>query len=120
MKILIVDDSNTMRRIVRRTLAAAGFDGHEIIEAENGAIALEKVVASPPDLILADWNMPQMTGIQLLQALRGQGIGVPFGFVTSEGTDVMREEAKAASAAFFLTKPFTAEDMAGALKEHIR
>ncbi len=120
MKILIVDDSTAMRRIVRRTLEKAGFTGHEVIEAENGALALARVESDQPDLILADWNMPELSGIGMLRALRERGIATPFGFVTSEGTEAMREEAAAASACFFLTKPFTPELMAEALREHIR
>lgn len=120
MKILIVDDSGAMRRIVRRTLEKAGFAGHDVIEAENGVVGLDKVSSESPDLILADWNMPEMTGMDLLLALGQRGVNVPFGFVTSEGTDDMREQARQAGARFFLTKPFTAEDMAAVLKEHIR
>jgi two-component system chemotaxis response regulator CheY len=119
MKILIVDDSTAMRRIVQRTLRQAGFGDHTIIEAENGAIALQKVKSENPDLILADWNMPEMTGIDFLKAIRGQGINTCFGFVTSEGTDATRQLAKESGANFLLTKPFTAEDVANALKEYI-
>ncbi len=109
MKILVTDDSKAMRMIVIRTMRQAGFDGHEFIEAEDGAQALAIVQADAPDLVLSDWNMPEMTGIQLKEALNEAGIDVPFGFVTSETTPEMRERAIGAGAAFLLAKPFTVD-----------
>ncbi|UMG92955.1 response regulator [Nocardioides sp. TF02-7] len=85
MKILIADDSRVMRQIVIRTLRQAGHGGHDILEAENGRVALELVRSESPDLVLSDWNMPEMTGIECLTALRAAGSPVAFGFVTSEG-----------------------------------
>jgi len=111
MKILVVDDSRAMRRIVSRTIRQAGYTGHDIVEAENGRQALEVVAAEKPDLILSDWHMPEMTGIEFLRALNEQGSEVPFGFVTSESTAEMVEAATDAGAMFLLAKPFTAEDM---------
>ena len=92
----------------------AGYDGHEIIEAEDGQAAYDKVVTESPDLVLSDWNMPQMTGIECLQALRS---AVPFGFVTSEGSAETRDRAMAAGVLFLISKPFTAEDFQDALAE---
>lgn len=109
MKILVTDDSKVMRQIVIRTLRQAGYEGHEVIEAEDGRQALEKVASEAPDLVLSDWNMPEMTGIECLRALRASGSQVPFGFVTSEGSDEMRSTAAAAGAAFLIAKPFTPE-----------
>ena len=109
MKIVVADDSRAMRMIVVRTLRQAGLGGHEVVEAENGREALELVVAQAPDLILSDWNMPEMTGIQFLQALRSRGDGTPFCFVTSEGSDEMREQAAASGALGLIAKPFTVE-----------
>ncbi len=115
MKILVVDDSRAMRRIVSRTIRQAGFEGHEIIEAENGREALEMVKAQKPDLILSDWHMPEMTGIEFLTALNTEGIEIPFGFVTSESTKEMVDLATDGGAMFLLAKPFTTEDMAQVL-----
>jgi two-component system chemotaxis response regulator CheY len=115
MKILIVDDSRVMRQIVIRTLRQAGLDGHELIEAGNGREGLEAVVAYRPDLVLSDWNMPEMTGIEFLTALRANGIAVPFGFVTSEGSPEMVGRAEAGGAMFVITKPFTPEGFQEAL-----
>lgn len=70
---------------------------------------MEAIKASTPDLVLCDWNMPEMNGIDALEALNAEGISVKFGFVTSEGTDEMKDRATAAGAAFFITKPFTAD-----------
>lgn len=109
MKILIADDSRVMRQIVIRTLRQAGYDDIDVVEAVDGRDALEKVGEEAPDLVLSDWNMPEMSGIECLRALRAQGSAVPFGFVTSEGSPEMRETAAAAGALFLIAKPFTAD-----------
>ena len=115
VKILVADDSRVMRQIVIRTLRQAGYDDHDIVEAEDGADALAKVSSEKPDLVLSDWNMPNMTGIECLQALRASGSAVPFGFVTSEGSPEMREKAANAGALFLIAKPFTEDTF----KEHL-
>jgi two-component system, chemotaxis family, chemotaxis protein CheY len=107
MKIVIADDSRVMRQIVLRTMRQAGYAGHDIIEATDGADALAKIEQHHPDLVLSDWNMPTMTGIDLLHALRSAGNQVPFGFVTSEGSPEMRSTAEHAGAQFLIAKPFT-------------
>ena len=109
IRVLVTDDSRVMRQIVIRTLRQAGYDSHEVVEAENGREALDKVASEAPDLVLSDWNMPEMTGIECLRALRAQGSAVPFGFVTSEGSPEMRETASEAGALFLIAKPFTAD-----------
>lgn len=109
MKILIADDSRVMRQIVTRTLRQAGFDGHDLVEAADGQEALDKTTTEKPDLVISDWNMPEMTGVEVLQKLRAAGNDVKFGFVTSESTPEMQQQAEAAGAAFFIVKPFTAE-----------
>lgn len=115
MKILIVDDSKAMRMIVTRTLRQAGFGDHEFVEAEHGAEGLAKVGTESPDLVLSDWNMPEMSGIEFLQALRAEGNDVRFGFVTSESTDAMRGLAADSGALFLIAKPFTADTFAESL-----
>ncbi|WP_426561102.1 response regulator [Angustibacter sp. McL0619] len=115
MRILVVDDSRVMRQIVVRTLRQAGFDGHEVVEAVDGADALDKVGEHAPDVVLSDWNMPNMTGIEFLRALRAGGDQTPFGFVTSEGSEDMREVAQNAGARFVIVKPFTPEGFSEAL-----
>jgi len=120
MKILVADDSKAMRMIVARTLRQAGFSGHEIVEAEDGAQALELVGEEEPDLVLSDWNMPEMTGIDFLHSLRRSGNEVPFCFVTSEGSEEMRETAEEAGAMGLITKPFTAERFSEVLSPVVR
>lgn len=108
MQILVVDDSKAMRSIVMRAVRQAGFDA-TFVEAANGAEALKSIRSSPPALVMADWNMPEMSGIELLQALRAEGNAVKMGFVTSESDPSMRDMAFQAGALFMLTKPFTAD-----------
>jgi two-component system chemotaxis response regulator CheY len=115
MKILIADDSKAMRMIVVRTMRQAGLTGHDIIEAENGKQAFELTQSEEPDLILSDWNMPEMTGIEFLRALRGTGSQIPFCFVTSEGSEDMRTLAEQAGALGLIAKPFTADLFADTL-----
>ena len=107
MKIVVVDDSRVMRQIVIRTLRQAGFGNHDIVEAENGKEGLSVIAAESPGLVLSDWNMPEMTGIDMLCALRAAGNQVPFGFVTSEGSEEMRTRASSSGASFLIAKPFT-------------
>lgn len=116
MKILIVDDSKAMRMIVRRALASTpAYGGATVVEAENGVEALERVDAEAPDVILSDWNMPEMNGIELLEALVTRGPVPPFGFVTSESTPEMHERAISSGACFLVSKPFTPESLSSAL-----
>lgn len=115
MKILIVDDSKAMRMIVSRVLRQSGFGDAEMVEAGNGLEALAAIDAGAPDLVLCDWNMPEMNGIELLRALKEKGSTIPFGFVTSETTPEMREQAIAAGALFLLGKPFTPDAFAEVL-----
>ena len=118
-KILVVDDSRAMRMIVRRTLRQAGFDGFEVQEAADGREALALVASWAPDLVLSDWNMPNMSGIELLRTLRGNGDSRAFGFVTSEGTPEMRKLAAATGALFLIAKPFDEDTFRTELQPHI-
>ena len=115
MRILIVDDSKAMRAIVMRTLRQAGFGDHKVEEAGNGVEALKAIRASAPDLVLCDWNMPEMNGLELLQAIRAERAPVKFGFVTSEGSPEMRKTAKESGALFLIAKPFTVDGFRAAL-----
>jgi two-component system chemotaxis response regulator CheY len=107
MQILVVDDSKAMRSIVMRAVRQAGFDSVTFVEAVNGAEALKLIRVTPPDLVLADWNMPELSGIELLKALRAEGNQVRVGFVTSESDPAMRDLAFQSGALFMITKPFT-------------
>jgi len=118
-KILIVDDSKAMRMIVMRALRQAGLGTHKLVEASSGAEALASSQAEKPDLILSDWNMPEMSGIELLRALKAKGMAVKLGFVTSECTEEMQQLAKQEGAVFFLSKPFTPEALQAATTPHL-
>ncbi len=115
MQIMVVDDSKAMRSIVMRAVRQAGYDGVSFVEATNGAEALKAIRAAPPALVLADWNMPEMSGIELLQALRAEGNAVKVGFVTSESDPAMRDLAFQSGALFMLTKPFSPDAIKAAL-----
>ena len=118
MRIMIVDDSRAMRLIVRRTLREAGFGHNEIIEKANGKEALEALRDGSFDLVLSDWNMPEMTGIELLEALNAEDNKARFGFVTSEGSDEIRGRAMSTGALFLVIKPFAAETFQALFRTH--
>ncbi len=109
MKVLVVDDSMAMRMIVIKTAKKAGLSDYKFVQAADGLEALTAIRASKPDLVLSDWNMPNMTGIELLETLKEEGISVKFGFVTTEATTSMRLRARKAGALFLVAKPFTVE-----------
>ena len=115
MDILLVDDSKTMRGIVQRAIRQAGFRGLSVGEAENGAQGLEKLLTEKPKLILSDWNMPEMSGIEFLVQVRASANKVPFGFITSEASAAIRQLAMESGANFLITKPFSPEDVQEAL-----
>ncbi len=115
MKILIVDDSKVMRSIIIRTIKQTGHADAVFVEAGNGIEALKAMREGQPDVMLLDWNMPDLNGIDLAEKLKGAGIKVKFGFVTTETSDAMRERAIAAGALFLVAKPFTPEAMQAAL-----
>jgi len=110
MHILIVDDSKAMRMIVRRTLRLAGFRV-EVDEAAGAQEAMQRLREKPVDLVLCDWNMPEMSGLELLEKLRREGNKVKFGFVTTECSVEMRTTAGNAGALFLISKPFTADSL---------
>ena len=109
MKIVLAEDSRAMRMIVVRTLRQAGFGGHDVLEAGNGREALELITRHSPHLVLSDWSMPELTGMELLATLRARGDRTPFCFVTAEGSEEMREQAASAGALGLIAKPFTAD-----------
>ncbi|MBI1214764.1 MAG: response regulator [Alphaproteobacteria bacterium] len=109
MKILVIDDYYTMTMLVRGLLFSIGF--RYVDEARDGASALEKLAETRYDLVISDWNMKPMSGIDLLKSLRAQGNEVPFIMVTAENTTENVLEAKAAGVSGYITKPFNAETL---------
>lgn len=111
MRVLIADDSRAMRMIVLRTLRQTGVEIDEVLEVADAHGVLTEMIEFRPDLVLCDWNMPGMTGIELLELLRQNADATPFGFITVESSPAMRERAIDAGAAFLLVKPFDAEHL---------
>ena len=112
-KVLIIDDSAVMRKIIQRNIQQSGLLVDEFVEAGDGREGLEKVTSNNIDLILCDWNMPNMTGIDFVKALRssGQKSNIPIVMVTTEGGESKIEEAKNSGANGYLTKPFTPDQL---------
>lgn len=109
--LLIVDDSKAMRMIIRRGLSQSSLRDYQTEEATNGQEALQKLRMRSYDLVIADWNMPEMSGIELLKTIRAESIMVRFGFITSEGTEDIRNLATSCGAEFVIVKPFTTETL---------
>lgn len=108
MRILVVDDFSTMRRIVRNLLKELGYS--HIDEAEDGALALSKLKKEKFDFVVSDWNMPNMTGIELLKAIRADAAlqALPVLMITAEARKENIIEAAQAGANGYIVKPFTA------------
>lgn len=111
MKILVVDDMVTMRRIVKNILKQLGFA--DVDEAENGQEALQKLRADTFGFVVSDWNMPVMTGIDLLRAIRADDKlkAIPVLMVTAEAQQSNLVEAVQAGVSNYIVKPFTAETL---------
>ena len=108
LKFLVVDDFSTMRRIVRNLLKELGFTN--VDEAEDGVVALQKLRSGTFDFIVSDWNMPNMTGIELLRTVRADPAlkHLPVLMVTAEAKKENIVEAAQAGASGYIVKPFTA------------
>ena len=113
MRVLIVDDSSVMRKIVARSLQQAGLNIAQIFEAANGAEALVVVRLEKVDLILCDINMPVMDGLELVKQLSGveNAHKVPVVMITTEGSEAHVVRALSAGARGYIRKPFTSEQV---------
>ena len=111
MRVLVVDDFSTMRRIVKNILRQLGFNN--VVEADDGTTAWDVLNKEKIDFIISDWNMPQMTGIDLLRKVRAsEEFGhLPFLMVTAEAQQENIIEAAQAKVSNYIVKPFTAETM---------
>jgi len=111
MKILIVDDMSTMRRIIKNALRQLGFQNLE--EAEDGKVAFNKLKQWPVDLVITDWNMPNMDGLGLLKAVRAEPTlrMLPVLMVTAQASQKCVLEAIQAGATNYIVKPFTADTL---------
>lgn len=112
-RILIVDDSTVMRKIVERSLRQAGLEIGDVVEAGNGIEALAAVREGAFDLILCDINMPAMDGLEFLRQLgKLDGAkGTPVVMVTTEGSETRVVEALSMGAKGYIRKPFTPEQV---------
>jgi CheY-like chemotaxis protein len=116
-RVLIVDDSRAIIAILRRVVQEAGGSGVEVRGATNGQEALDLVDSFSPDLIITDWHMPGVTGIEMLQTLRQTGHAqVRVGFVTAENSPSRLAEARSNGADFVVTKPFQDEELLKAVR----
>jgi len=115
-KVLVVADSVAMRQIIKKNLKELGFS--ELMEAENGAAGLKKVGEEPVDLIVSGWNMPNMTGLEFLKAVRADaGLKrIAFIMVTSEADKEKIMEAVQAGVDQYLVKPFNAMQLEEKIK----
>ncbi|NOX34431.1 MAG: response regulator [Deltaproteobacteria bacterium] len=120
IKILIVDDFATMRRILKNILKQLGFKN--LVEADDGTSAWEVLEGQSIDLIISDWNMPKMTGLELLKKVRASDAykGTPFLMVTAEAQKQNVIEAVQAGVSNYVVKPFTAEAISDKLEKILK
>lgn len=109
MKIMLVDDSRTIRNIQKNVLAQLGFK--DVVEAADGVEALKMIGESKPDMALVDWNMPNMDGITLVRKIRETDKQMPLIMVTTEAEKRRVIEAIQAGVNNYVVKPFTAETL---------
>jgi two-component system chemotaxis response regulator CheY len=117
MKFLVVDDFSTMRRIVRNLLKELGFTN--VDEAEDGAIALQKLQGGGFDFVVSDWNMPNMDGLTLLQTIRATPNlkHLPLLMITAEAKKENIIAAAQAGASGYIVKPFTSATLSEKLQK---
>ena len=106
IKALVADDSGVMRKIIVRAATAAGIT--DVVEAVDGADAVQKFGEEKFDLVLTDWNMPNKNGLEVIQDIRATGSQVPIIMVTTEGEKSNVLQAIQAGVSDYLTKPFEA------------
>lgn len=111
--IMIVDDSSPMREVIIRTIKAAGFSGETFLQASNGQEAIEKMKDNWIDLLITDYNMPDMDGLELILEMKKDEIfsSIPVLIITTERRDELIETFMENGAAGYLQKPFKPEDI---------
>ncbi len=117
MKVLVADDSGVMRKIIVRSLNAVGVS--EVVEAADGADGWEKLQTESVDLVLTDWNMPNMSGLEFLKKIRESGSEIPVIMVTTEAEKAKVIEAIQAGVTDYLCKPFESEELREKLDKYI-
>lgn len=113
LTVLIVDDSSVMRKIVESCLRQAGIELEKVIEADNGADALQQIEESAPDLIISDINMPRMGGLEFLAEIQKseKGKDIPFLMITTEASEQKVLEAISLGVRGYIRKPFSADQV---------
>ena len=119
MKILLVDDSGTMRAIQKRCLLKLGVSPDDVVEAENGQVALEAYRADTFAIILTDQNMPVMDGLTFVKEVRTTNKDIPIVMITTESERSRVIVAIEAGVSDYLVKPFTADDLIAKLRKWI-
>lgn len=118
MKVLIVDDSTVMRKVLVETLTNA--DIRDVGEVPNGMEAVVELSRADYDIILMDWNMPRMTGVEAVREIRSRGFEIPIIMVTTEADKSKVLEALKAGANNYLIKPFTQEAIVNKIHETLK
>ena len=109
MKILVVDDSSTMRRIIINTLSRIGYTN--VVEAEHGKTGLEKLGQGGVEMIITDWNMPEMDGLEFVGAVRSSDANIPILMVTTNAAKEDIVSALQAGVNNYVVKPFTPDTL---------
>ncbi len=122
LRVLVVDDSDVMRKIILRNLRLAGYNVDKCYEASHGFEALYHLSKDDVDLVLTDINMPEMDGLDFIREVRKMQLSkrVPIIVITSEGSQQMVRDAVAAGADGFIVKPFTPEKLQDRLERVLR
>ncbi|MCC6511913.1 MAG: response regulator [Pirellulaceae bacterium] len=117
MKVLVADDSGVMRKIIIRSLQTVGIT--DVVEAADGAEGWEAMQAELIDLVLTDWNMPNVSGLEFLKKIRESGSEVPVIMVTTEAEKAKVVEAIQAGVTDYLCKPFDSDELREKLDKYI-
>jgi CheY-like chemotaxis protein len=121
LKFLVVDDSRAIQAIIRRAILKCGYEPVEVRTALDGEQALDIIESFVPDLVITDWHMPKVSGLEMVQALRQMGHkNVRVGFVTTEKTPALLDQAISNGAMFILHKPFGDAELATAVMSSVK
>ena len=115
-RVLVADDSSTMRKIILRSLQAVGVE--DVTEAADGSEAVSLFKPGEFEMVLTDWNMPGKTGLEVIEEIRGQDANVPIIMVTTEAEKGRVMQAIQAGVSDYLVKPFTADTLREKLEKH--
>lgn len=118
--ILIVDDSKSMRMLIKKMLESSGLFSSNIMEAENGQAALDLMETQKMDLVFTDINMPVMTGLDMVKEMKRKSYNIPIIVITTDGSHATVVEAIANGAVGYIKKPFNAEMIKDIVEKHLK